>query len=144
MDLFTIGMARSKTSGGAADYHICSSSEYSSVTGLPIVSNPVPNRLYLVPINEGSGNNHYNEYYYKNGNWELFGNGTKQVEFDSSPKGGSENAVTSGGVHAALSEISGDLNELEMRVNNTISAVGSPLIANTAADMTNIDKVYVY
>ena len=144
MDLFTIGMARSKTSGGAADYHICSSSEYSSVTGLPIVSNPVPNRLYLVPINEGSGNNHYNEYYYKNGNWELFGNGTKQIEFDSSPKSGSENAVTSGGVHAALSEISGDLNDLEARVNNIISAVGSPLIATTAADMTNIDKVYVY
>ena len=85
MDLFTIGMARSKTSGGAADYHICSSSEYSSVTGLPTITNPAANRLYLVPVSESASNNHYNEYYYKNGNWELFGNGTKQIEFDNTP-----------------------------------------------------------
>lgn len=48
--------------------YICGIGEYSVLTGLPTILNPDQNTFYLVP-----GENGYNEYYYKNGNWELFG-----------------------------------------------------------------------
>ncbi len=52
--------------------HICSNSEYNHETGVPTVSNPDADVLYLVP-NSGSGTDIYAEWIYANDAWEQVG-----------------------------------------------------------------------
>ena len=51
-------------------YYFCSSGEYNTTTGVPTVSNPDANILYLVP--SISNDNEINIYNYKNNSWVLF------------------------------------------------------------------------
>lgn len=60
-------------SGGKLPIHICTSSEYDHLTGIPTILGPEENTFYLVP--SGSGTDMYKEWVYTNGNWELFGGG---------------------------------------------------------------------
>ena len=59
--------------GGKFKVHICTSSEYDHLTGIPTILGPEENTFYLVP--SGSGTDMYKEWVYTNGNWELFGGG---------------------------------------------------------------------
>ena len=71
--------------------YICGTGEYDLLTGLPIISNPDQNTFYLVPGYQG-----YNEYYYKNGNWELFGSADSTLKNlkDGSVKGSVASTTT--------------------------------------------------
>ncbi|MBQ7687170.1 MAG: hypothetical protein IJT28_08085 [Bacteroidaceae bacterium] len=57
-------------SGGGVEFHICTSGEYNTTTGVPTVSNPDPKTFYLVP--DGSGNDLFVEWIYVNNAWEKF------------------------------------------------------------------------
>lgn len=53
--------------------HICASGEYDPQTGIPTISNPSSNIIYLVPNNDGSTNDSYIEYMYLSNQWERIG-----------------------------------------------------------------------
>ena len=59
----------------AMTIHVCSSSEVDSETGFPTISEPIENMLYLVPAQDPSSGNLYDEYVYLNNAWEKFGSG---------------------------------------------------------------------
>lgn len=58
--------------------HVCSSSEYDSVTKVPTVEDAESNKIYLVPNSE-SGNNAFDEWIYADEAWERFGGGSINV-----------------------------------------------------------------
>ena len=58
---------------GGVTIHICSSSEYSVSTRIPIISNPDASTFYLVPAADGASPNMFVEYIYVNNEWEMFG-----------------------------------------------------------------------
>lgn len=53
--------------------HICSSSEYSSESRIPIINNPDEKTIYLVPASYQPSNNMFTEWVYVNNTWEIFG-----------------------------------------------------------------------
>lgn len=59
----------------AMTIHVCSSSEVDAETGFPTISEPIENMLYLVPAQDPSSGNLYDEYVYLNNSWEKFGSG---------------------------------------------------------------------
>ena len=56
---------------GKLPIHICTSSEFNQLTGVPTIVNPEVNIFYLVP--DGSGNDLYSEWIYTGDKWEYFG-----------------------------------------------------------------------
>lgn len=58
--------------------HVCSSSEYDSVTKVPTIEDAESNKIYLVPNSE-SGNNAFDEWIYANEAWERFGGGSINI-----------------------------------------------------------------
>lgn len=58
--------------------HVCSSSEYDSVTKVPTVEDAESNKIYLVPNSE-SGNNAFDEWIYADEAWEKFGGGSINI-----------------------------------------------------------------
>ena len=57
---------------------ICGIEEYDEETGIPIIENPVEGTFYLTPAGQ-QDNNIFNEYYYKDGQWEMFGGASINV-----------------------------------------------------------------
>ena len=91
----------------AEKMYICGVEEYDAVTGLPSIDNPEEGKFYLVPLVSEDENNLFNEFIYKNGNWEKFGSGGVSVNFDETPTAGSSNAVTSGGLNDYIMVVPG-------------------------------------
>ena len=58
--------------------HICLSSEYNHETGVPTISSPDADTLYLVP-NSGSGTDIYTEWIYANNAWEAVGGASIEI-----------------------------------------------------------------
>ena len=58
---------------GGIKMHICSSSEYSSESRIPIINNPDEKTIYLVPASYQPSNNIFTEWVYVNNTWEIFG-----------------------------------------------------------------------
>ena len=58
---------------GGIKMHICSSSEYSSESRIPIINNPNEKTIYLVPTSYQPSNNMFTEWVYVNNTWEIFG-----------------------------------------------------------------------
>lgn len=58
--------------------HVCSSSEYDSVTKVPTIEDAESNKIYLVPNSE-SGNNVFDEWIYIDEAWERFGGGSINI-----------------------------------------------------------------
>lgn len=58
---------------GGIKMHICSSSEYSSESRIPIINNPDEKTIYLVPASYQPSNNMFTEWVYVNNTWEIFG-----------------------------------------------------------------------
>jgi len=58
---------------GGLKIHICSSSEYSSESRIPIINNPDEKTIYLVPASYQPSNNMFTEWVYINNVWEVFG-----------------------------------------------------------------------
>ena len=58
---------------GGLKIHICSSSEYSSESRIPIINNPDEKTIYLVPASYQPSNNMFTEWVYINNTWEIFG-----------------------------------------------------------------------
>lgn len=58
---------------GGIKMHICSSSEYSSESRIPIINNPDAKTIYLVPASYQPSNNMFTEWVYVNNTWEIFG-----------------------------------------------------------------------
>lgn len=54
--------------------HICTSEEYSVITGEPVIENPEKDVFYLVP-NGTSGEDMFDEWIYDGEHWERFGTG---------------------------------------------------------------------
>lgn len=134
MDLLTVALAKSLanqyTDEKVAEIqsyhsHICSSSEYSNLTGVPTISSPDETTFYFTP--DISGEDIFHIYVYQNNAWSLFGscnldpddfkvNWSEIIDkpsIDSTPTANSTNLVTSGGVAASLTSLSGDLSEIE-------------------------------
>lgn len=64
-------------------FHICSSSEYNAITGLPTVSSPSPGTIYLVPSSGSATNNLFEEWLYVSDVWEKIGNvALNQIQSD--------------------------------------------------------------
>lgn len=59
--------------------HVCTSSEYDHTTGVPTVEDPDEGVVYITP-NGDSAPNSFNEYFYVENAWELFGSATIVVE----------------------------------------------------------------
>ncbi len=55
-------------------YHICVPEEYDSETRVPNILNPVSNTLYLVPGSGSGEESLFTEWFYRNNQWEEFGN----------------------------------------------------------------------
>ena len=66
---------------------ICGTGEYDTETGIPTIENPVEGVFYLTPADQ-QNNNVFNEYYYKDGQWEMFGGASINVNdlFDLSDR----------------------------------------------------------
>ena len=60
----------------AEKIYICGSNEYDSSTGLPTIVDPEEGMFYLVPSGGSDSNNLFNQFIYKNDNWEKFGSGS--------------------------------------------------------------------
>ena len=58
---------------GGIKMHICSSSEYSSESRIPVISEPDEKTIYLVPASYQPSNNIFTEWVYVNNTWEIFG-----------------------------------------------------------------------
>ena len=67
--------------GGLGDVpiHICGEGEYDPVTGEPTITDPEENMFYLVPADNGD-NDLFNEWIYIDGEWEMFGTGTIDLD----------------------------------------------------------------
>jgi len=61
--------------GTGLSIHICSSSEYDPLTGVPTISYPSETTFYLVPTGDGA-NDIYDEWVFVEGAWEHFGSGS--------------------------------------------------------------------
>lgn len=59
--------------------HICVSGEYNQITGIPTVSIPNRNTLYLVPTSSSAQGNLFDEWVYVNNNWEQIGSVSFQI-----------------------------------------------------------------
>ena len=59
--------------GESFNLHVCVSSEYDENTGLPIISNPESNTMYLVPAEREEQGDLFVEWVYVNRTWEMFG-----------------------------------------------------------------------
>lgn len=68
-------------SGGSVPdlIHICTSGEYNQITGIPTVSIPNRNTLYLVPTSSSAQGNLFDEWVYANNNWEQVGSVSFQI-----------------------------------------------------------------
>ena len=100
------GKASAATS--AVSMYICGENEYDKTSGLPIITNPQENTIYLVPALDTEDNNTFTEYYYKNDSWELLGSsGAVTMNFDDIPVSESNNAVKSGGLYDYIRVIPG-------------------------------------
>lgn len=105
--------------GGMTDLpiHICTEDEYDAETGIPTVTDPVPDTFYLVP--SGSDlDDMFEEWVYVNDRWERFGTGVGATmgELDDAPTAGSQNAVKSAGIKSALDK---KTNRTEIGQNGT-------------------------
>lgn len=56
---------------GKLPIHICTSSEYNQLTGIPTIADPEVDIFYLVP--DGTSNDLYTEWIYTGDKWEYFG-----------------------------------------------------------------------
>ena len=67
--------------GGLGDVpiHICGEGEYDPITGEPTITDPEENMFYLVPADNGD-NDLFNEWIYIDGEWEMFGTGTIDLD----------------------------------------------------------------
>jgi hypothetical protein len=68
-----MGTGGSGSSTAGLFIHICGQNEVSE--GLPNISEPEENTIYLTPAEGSEAGNLYEEYIYVNNNWEKFGNG---------------------------------------------------------------------
>lgn len=58
---------------GGIKVYICSASEYSEESRIPIINNPDSKTIYLVPASYQPSNNMFTEWVYINNVWEVFG-----------------------------------------------------------------------
>ena len=68
---------------------VCESGEYDAETGVPTIEDPVKGTFYLTPAKNEEDNNIFNEYYVNdNGQWEMFGSASINVNdlFDLSDR----------------------------------------------------------
>lgn len=77
--------------GSGATIHICSSSEYDSITRVPTVQNPDENTFYLVPASDGASPDMFVEWIYTNNAWEMFGSASVDLS-------GYQTKITASGV----------------------------------------------
>lgn len=105
--------------GGKLPIHICTSSEYNPLTGIPTIQNPVEDTFYLVP--DGSGNNLYTEWIYTNGVWDYVG-GTNSTGGDGSVHYDTVQSLSDGDKARARLNISaaeaGDVDELKSAIGD--------------------------
>lgn len=81
---------------GGVTIHICSSSEYSVSTRIPIISNPDASTFYLVPAADGASPNMFVEYIYVNDEWEMFGSVTIDTDIVTDVEVDGTSVVTNG------------------------------------------------
>lgn len=111
--------------GGKLPIHICTSSEYNPLTGIPTIQNPVEDTFYLVP--DGTGNNLYTEWIYTNGVWDYVG-GTNSTGGDGSVHYDTAQSLSDGDKARARLNISAaeaeDVDELKSHVGELDAEVG--------------------
>lgn len=68
--------------GGSLPIRILTDGEYSTLTGIPTISDPEENTLYLVP-GDGSASNLFSEWIYVNNSWENIGRSSNTLKGSS-------------------------------------------------------------